>query len=217
MLQQPLAMSTIPLPGPQQKVDNFPPSAPGPAIAVIDKTSSSARPESKNAVACPCSDQCTCGCQSGKPCRCSQDVAAPPPVRQPAPPSITALPTKTQVVLPPASNREWVLNGRPWTRQSLLDHLYNHANHRHAYGSLDHLGIAQLQAMHNAEHEHEQLQVARPARQIIQRTAQPIFAKNDCPNGQCPPWPRTQPILQTYPTRPFVSTRNCPNGQCPIQ
>lgn len=50
-------------------------------------------------------------------------------------------------------SRSWLQNGKPWTRQSLLEHLYQSRNHRFPSGSLDHLSLEELDRLHTADHE----------------------------------------------------------------
>jgi hypothetical protein len=67
---------------------------------------------------------------------------------------------------------DWLIGGRPWSEQSLRNHLYSHSAHRHPAGSLDGLSLDELQALHNADHEGRS--VAR------------VASVSSCPGGNCP-------------------------------
>jgi hypothetical protein len=165
-------------PSPSIVVPAQPPAAP--LIATLDETAKPAKPVKS----CPCSDQCTCGCNDGQPCKCSQKTAQAV-VRQPA--QVRSQPA-------PQSQRDWRIGGREWTRESLLAHLYGQDGrsiHSPApLGSLDHLPLEALQAMHNADHE------SQTSRRVTSR--QPV-------------WTVSAPVFQTR------SVRSCPTGTCPLQ
>lgn len=166
-----------------------PPAAPvEPLIADVAK--STPKHQLPPAKSCPCSDQCTCGCNEGQPCKCSQRAD-----------TADQLPPSQNVTV--ASARQWTIGGRPWTRTSILSHLYGqdgNTNHNPApQGSLDHLPTEELIAMHNADHEKAKANIAAPAA------------------------PRASIITPQRPVRTIVqppvrrSVRSCPNGNCPLR
>lgn len=74
------------------------------------------------------------------------------------------------------SGNDWLIGGRPWSEQSLRNHLYSHSAHRHPAGSLDSLSLDELQALHNADHEGRSV----------------ASVASSCPGGNCPQYATTR-------------------------
>lgn len=161
-----LVAESVPTPEPIALASVEPLADAEPAIEFRDKAE--AEPKSV-APSCNCSEQCTCGCQSGETCECgSKSVAVASAVQAP-------------IV---SSGSDWRINGRAWTRSSLLSHLYFDDNHgTYPRGSLDHLTLDQLIAMHASDHES-----AATSRGVVSRaqSARMVYATGGCPTGGCP-------------------------------
>jgi len=71
--------------------------------------------------------------------------------------SILALPPKSRFVpireRVQATPQSWILDGEPWTRQSLIDHLADHPNHGHSRQQLEAMTMDQLDRLHTSDHE----------------------------------------------------------------
>lgn len=81
-----------------------------------------------------------------------------------------------------SSGNNWTINGQPWSRSALLSHLYG-GSHGHARGSLDHLSLSQLQAMHTNDHEGY---AASPSVVSRRQPVRMVYASSGCPSGGCP-------------------------------
>jgi len=71
---------------------------------------------------------------------------------------------------PPVPTRErvqtrgvqWLMDGQPWTRQALIDHLADHPNHGYSREQLGVMSLSELDALHTQDHEFGRSIVARP-------------------------------------------------------
>lgn len=72
------------------------------------------------------------------------------------PPKSSFVPIRERVQTTPQS---WLLDGEPWTRESLIDHLADHPNHGHSRQMLERMSLGQLNQLHTDDHE-ERGQVA---------------------------------------------------------
>lgn len=175
---------------PAQTFESMPPAptvtvpsaSAAPLIATFEEETPTKASPPIAAPSCPCSDQCTCGCQSGNPCQCAERsvAASVPQVSRP---------------IPSTPQRDWRIGGQAWTRQSILAHLYGqdgNTNHTsYPRGSLDHLSLNELQAIHNADHEAQpttRMRMQSPATRVFS-SPQPrmiLRSSSSCPNGVCP-------------------------------
>lgn len=87
---------------------------------------------------------------------------------------------------------EYTIGGVPWTANSLRNHLYTHANHRYASGSLDQLSLDELRKLHNAEHK-----LGKAAVQSVQsQIGKAVSAATD---DYCPTCPQQRSYQQYSP------------------
>jgi hypothetical protein len=78
------------------------------------------------------------------------------------------------------SGRSWTQGGRPWAEASLRAHLYAE-NHRYPVGSLDQLGLWELERLHTADHE------GRARSPTVAVSGFQSVMSAGCPTGGCPP------------------------------
>lgn len=63
-----------------------------------------------------------------------------------------AVPMRERVEVKP-TGVQWLLDGQPWTRDTLIDHLAEHSNHGYDRDELLGMSFDELQQLHNSDHE----------------------------------------------------------------